>query len=154
MINSVKIPTAYSEVYSFINALGSDFINKIPTKLYTTIKENRDMNYNPVFHATQTLDSSMLTNEALSLISAINMQYWCNNDVEKQELKQIYIENTKREEKKYSYENLFKNREKSQSLNNNDNISQAVSENLSLTEYKESIFKRLINKIKRFFHFI
>jgi len=155
MINTAKIPTAYSEVYSFINALGNNYINKIPTKLYNTIKDNRDKDYNPIFNSSQKLDSTMITQEALSLIAAINLQYWCDNDAEKQELKQIYIGNTKLEEEKYSYENLFKNREKTQPLNNNiDNTSQPVSENLSLTEYKESIFKKIINKIKRFFHFI
>lgn len=156
MINSAKIPTAYSEVYSFINALGIDFINKIPVKLYNTIKENRNVNYNPKFEASQKITNSMISQEALSLIAALNLQYWCNNETEKQELKQVYIENTRREEEKYSYENLFKNREKSQLLNNNiiDSTSQPISEKLSLTEYKESIFKRIINKIKKFFHFI
>lgn len=39
MINSAKIPRAYSEVYSFLNVLGNYYINKIPDAIYDTIKK-------------------------------------------------------------------------------------------------------------------
>ena len=42
MVNTVKIPRAYSEVYSFLNTLGSEYIYKIPEEIYNTVKENRE----------------------------------------------------------------------------------------------------------------
>ena len=47
--------------------------------------------------------------------------------------------------KKYSVDNLFKNK---------NNITQVDNEgkNIAMVEYKESVFKRIINKIKNIFH--
>lgn len=87
MVNTVKIPRAYSEVYSFLNTLGSEYIYKIPEEIYNTVKENRDKEYNPVYQKEQTLKEGMLSIEALSLIAALNLQYWCS-DEEKKELKE------------------------------------------------------------------
>lgn len=111
MINSVKIPRAYSEVYSFLNALGTYYISKIPDAVYDTIKENRDENYNPIFNKNESITENNISKEALSLISAINLQYWCHNEDEKKILKEAYINNDNIEKEKYSYDNLFKNNE-------------------------------------------
>ena len=145
MINIVKIPRAYSEVYSFINTLGMEYIEKIPNKIYNTIKDNRDKEYNPVFKKEQTLKEGLLSHEALCLLSALNLQYWCNDNEEKNLLKQKYIENTKKEQEKYSYDNLFKNKSKIV-----ENISNEQ-EHTEMIKYKESIFLRIKNWFKRIF---
>jgi len=145
MVNTVKIPRAYSEVYSFLNTLGSEYIYKIPEEIYNTVKENRDKEYNPVYQKEQTLKEGMLSIEALSLIAALNLQYWCS-DEEKKELKEKYLENTKNEQKKYSYDNLFKNKKVISKP-----IEKIVTEEVALVEYKESILKRICNKILSIF---
>lgn len=145
MINIVKIPRAYSEVHSFINTLGMEYIEKIPNKIYNTIKDNRDKEYNPVFKKEQTLKEGLLSHEALCLLSALNLQYWCNDNEEKNLLKQKYIENTKKEQEKYSYDNLFKNKSKIV-----ENISNEQ-EHTEMIKYKESIFLRIKNWFKRIF---
>lgn len=145
MVNTVKIPRAYSEVYSFINTLGIEYIEKIPNKVYDTIKENRDKEYNPIYKKEQTLQEGILSHEALCLLSALNLQYWCNDNEEKNILKQKYIENTKKEQEKYSYDNLFKNKSKTV-----ENISNEQ-EHTEMIEYKESIFTRIKNWFKRTF---
>ena len=93
MIGTANIPKAYSEVYSFLNALGSDYINKIPAQIYNTIKNNRDIGYSPKYDKTQTINEDNISKEALSLISAINLQYWSTCENEKNELKREYINN-------------------------------------------------------------
>lgn len=140
MVSSINFPKAYSEVYCFINALGISYIEKTPVWIYNTIKENRDINYNPKFEINQKITKDIISQEGLSLIAALNLQYWCENEKEKLELKKLYLNNTNKEDEKYSYDNLFKN-----------NNSKATTTNTSLVEYKESIFKRIINKIKKFF---
>lgn len=153
MINSAKFPRAYSEVYSFLNALGNNYIKQIPSSVYNTIKENRDVNYNPVFNSNQKITNDMLSQEAISLIAALNLQYWCKDAEEKKELKQTYINNKKLEEEKYSYDNLFKNNKNeaisdttSKEITNNE-----TSESQALVEYKENLFMKIINKIKGIF---
>ena len=74
------------------------------------------------------------------------MQYWCNDNEEKNLLKQKYIENTKKEQEKYSYDNLFKNKSKIV-----ENISNEQ-EHKEVIEYKESIFTRIKNWFKRLFN--
>ena len=150
MINTVNITRAYSEVYEFINALGEEYIQKIPKRVFETIKNNRDINYSPNFNANIPLKEGQISHEALALIAALNLEYWCQSEEEKKELKQIYVNNSKKEEEKYSYENIFKKEEKIEEVVSENELE--VQENLQMIEYKEeSILKRIINKIKEFF---
>ena len=91
MINSAKIPRAYSEVYSFLNVLGNYYINKIPDAIYDTIKENRDKSYTPIYDKNENITQNSISQEGLALISALNLQYWCNDEEEKTKLKEITI---------------------------------------------------------------
>ena len=139
MINSAKMPKAYSEVYSLINALGDSYINKIPNSIYNTIKIERDINYNPKYESRKTILVNNISYEGLSLISAINLQYWCNDQLEKNKLKEIYSNNTKLENEKYNYDNLFKKP-----------IESEVTQSVALVEYKEKFFSKIVKKIKTF----
>mgnify|MGYP005784335891 CR=1 FL=1 len=73
------------------------------------------------------------------------MNYWCENVNEKNELNQMFKNNEDRYQdelrKKYDPDNIFKKHIQ-------ENI---IKNEVSLVEYKESIFKRLINKIKSLF---
>ena len=147
MIRPLNYPKAYSEVYSFMNALGNKYIEKVPEKIYETIDKNRDKSYTPIYKKNQTITKDSLSKEALALIAALNLQYWCTSTEEKKKLQQIYIDNTKVENEKYSYENLFKNTK----AYGDEQKSEKVENNQSLVEYKESPIRKLINKIKNFF---
>lgn len=146
------MPRAYSEVYSFINALGNEYKDKIPCKIYETIRDNRDKDYNPIITKEKNIKKGMLSHEALSLISALNLQYWCNDNEEKKKLKEKYIENTKKEQEKYSYGNLFKNMQK-----NDEDIQskeESKTEGIQMIEYKEQkwyqkIFAKILNIFRK-----
>ena len=141
MINTANLARAYSEVYEFINVLGNEYKNKIPEKLYLKIETKRDKTYIPKYDINQ--ENANFSNEALSLISAINLQYWCEDSEEKERLKKVYTDNTQKEEQKYSYENMFKNENKTEKIQN---------ENTQIIEYKkESLLQKILNKIKSIF---
>lgn len=141
MINLAQIPRAYSEVYSFLNALGNNYISKIPNTLYNTIKENRDKSYSPIYYSNENIHKYNISQEGLALISAINLQYWCDSKEQKLALKEAYINNDTIEKEKYSYDNLFKKED-----------SKLVGENcVDIIEYKECFFNKIINRIKSFF---
>lgn len=147
MINIANTSRAYSEVYEFINSLGNEYKNKLPKKIYLTIQENRDKNYIPKYETNQSVDSNTFSKEALALISALNLQYWCEDAEEKERLKKVYTENQKLENEKYSYEKLFKNNK-----TDKQNQEEQQNEDVQMIEYKEeNIFQKLINRIKNIF---
>lgn len=67
-------------------------------------------------------------------------------------LKQFLIKNnTKQEDEKYSYDNLFKHE-----TNDNRKVTngeESVQETTSIVEHKESLWKRIFHKIKHMLHF-
>ena len=147
MINTMKISKAYSEVYSFINALGNEYKNKIPNTVYNIIRDNRDKDYNQIIKKEQTIQKGMLSHEALSLIAALNLQYWCKDDEEKKRLKKAYILNNEKEKEKYSYDKLFKNDKRNCNIAKNDD---EINNNMMI-EYKNNIFTKFMNFIKSVF---
>lgn len=85
------------------------------------------------------------------MIALFHLNYWCNSDEEKEQLKQLFKNNEEKHQaeirEKYNPDNLFKNnkQETIQEANVNSN-------NLAIVEYKESILKKFINKIKSLLH--
>lgn len=140
MINPAKIPRAYSEVYSFINSLGNNYIKKIPELIYNKLKNERDVNYNPIYETNKEISDKDISYEGLVLISAINLQYLCDNPLEKEELKKIYINNTRLRNEEFNYGNLFKRSDKKENTTQN-----------ALVEYRDGFFTKFIDKIKSFF---
>ena len=137
MVNVSNMSRVYSEVFAFLEAIGEEYTAKIPTKLYTTIKVNRDFSYSPIYNKNQTMTKDMISKEALALIAGLNLEYWCENEIEKNKLKECYINNLKEENRQHSYENLFKKPDVQ------------VSEETALIKHEEkSIFRKMLNKIK------
>jgi len=152
MINISNTPKAYSEVYSFLNVLGEKYILKIPQSVYSIIEEKRDKSYNPTYLIDQEVTDKTFSQEALALIAALNLQYFCKDENVKKQLKQKYIENTKKEEEKYSYDNIFKNtiRIANQESERDTEIN---TENTHLIEYEEAkwyikIWEKVLNIFK------
>lgn len=89
-----------------------------------------------------------LKEETLSIIALLNLQYWCEAESEKERLRNIYNENERKYQdeirEKYNPDNLFKSK--------TPNIETEQIDNVSMIEYKESIFVKIINKIKKLFY--
>ena len=93
------------------------------------------------------LDKTYLSRKTIVLISILNYQYWYPNKKVKDELYKTYLSNNeiyqKQLEEKYNTENLFDNKAQKNIINDNT---------MEMIEYKESFFKKTINKLKRFFY--
>lgn len=80
----------------------------------------------------------------------LNLQYWCENEDEKERLKKIYAQNEKKYQdmiqEKYNIDNIFK---KNEEIIENK---QEQKSNMQIVEYKNSALKRIINKILNFLH--
>lgn len=149
---SVSITTrqAYSEVDEFLSLLSENLRNEIPRKLRDFFKEEKDNSYVKNIDKNIPIKEQNLKEETLAIIAMLNLQYWCKDEEEKNRLQRIYNENERKYQEQlreqYNPDNLFKNR-------TTDTIqeTETINENVAMVEYKESVFKRFINKIKKFF---
>ncbi len=147
---NVQTQEIYSEVYSILNLLGESYIKKLPVSLFNMIKEEKKQDYNPKYDAKINLGEQNIKRETLSMIALFHLNYWCNSDEEKNKLKTLFKTNEEKHQAKireqYNPDNLFKkNKEKE--------ITENIIENqVAMIEYKESIFKKIFNKIKNIFH--
>ena len=143
---NVETKEVYSEVYQVLNLLGIEYINKLPNSLFNMLKEKRDINYTPQYVEDIPLDEQNIKKETLAIIALLHLNYWCESDEEKDELKQILNSNETRYQQelrdKYDPKNVFKKR----------NTENAVGKQTSLIEYKTPFFKRIISKIKSIFN--
>jgi len=134
---------SYSEVNAFLNLIGNELSNKIPLNLRNFFKREMDKTYIPIIDGNTPISSQNLKRKTIAIIAGLNLQYWCKDEFKKRELIKIYSNNEQKYQEelkeKYNTDNIFKDRE------NND----IIPKEKSIIKYKESIFKKFINKIKR-----
>lgn len=145
---NIKNRETYSEVYQILNLLGNEYINKLPNKLFDMLKEKRDINYNPEYKDDIPLYKQNIKKDTISIIAILHLNYWCENENEKDEIRQILRENEEKYQSelkiKYNPDDIFSRHKKDSNIE--------TIEQVAMVEYKESIFKKIINKIKRFFY--
>lgn len=146
---NVQTQEIYSEVYSILNLLGESYIKKLPVSLFNMIKEEKRQDYNPKYDSEINLEQQSIKRETLSMIALFHLNYWCNSDEEKNELKTLFKTNEEKHQaeirEKYNPDNLFKKR----SLQQEEST---ITNEVAMVEYKEPLFKIIINKIKKIFH--
>ena len=139
----MKLSKIYSEVCAILEVLGSEYINKIPTKIYQYIVSKKDENEQVEYNISKSIEEQEISKEVLIIISYLNLQYWCS-ETEKQELLKIYQQNDEKFEQelkeKYDIDKLFENRQSHKETENNQET--------QLVEYKsKSPIKKLIEKV-------
>lgn len=142
----IQTRQAYSEIDEFLDLLDEEKKNEIPKKLRELFKKEKDNNYYKGINLIIPIREQNLKSETLALIALLNLQYWCKNENEKEELKQIYEDNEKKYQEelkeKYNVDDIFKRK--------NDN---KLEENVvELIVYKESIIKKFFEKIFQILH--
>lgn len=144
---SVRTRQAYSEIYEFLGLLSDEQRNKIPQKLRGFFKEERDTNYIKGINPTEPIKNQNLKEETLGIIALLNLQYWCEDENEKQRLKEVYARNEQVYQEMlqvaFNPDDIFK--KKTQPIENEQ------VENTQMVVYKESFIKRIIGKIKKIF---
>ncbi len=148
---SVRTRQAYSEIDEFLGLLSIEQKNKVPQKLREFFKEEKDVNYVKGIDPKEPIKNQNLKEETLAIIALLNLQYWCEDESEKQRLKEVYAKNEK------VYQDMLL-----QVASNPDDIFkkkiQAIEQeqqpigNKQMVVYKEPIIKRILNKILGFLH--
>ena len=148
---SVSTRQAYTEIYNFIELLDEYNRNKVPKKLREFFKREKDNTYTKTIEPNIPIKEQNLKEETLALIAMLNLQYWCEDEEEKQRLKKIYSDNEIKHQQKlremYNPEDVFKTKQKQEQIEN-EISSEEIQENVAMVEYKKETF---IDKIKKFF---
>ena len=145
---------AYAEVDEILSLMEDKYIEKVPQKLRDLFKEKRLEGYNPKIDVNTPLDEQNLQRKTFAILAMLNLNYWCEDEEEKERLIKIYTENDrKREEElreKYNPDNLFQNKnikkdEQKETQNNPDTF--------KLIQYQkeENFFRKILKKIASFF---
>ena len=110
-----------------------------------------DKNYIPTIDTKIPIKEQRLKRKTIAIIAGLNLQYWCKDEERKKELLEVYSNNEKKYQEelreKYNPDNIFKKRTQENTIEEKN-----IENEFALVEYKESIFKKLINKIKNIFH--
>ena len=140
---------AFYQISEILKYVDDDIKNKIPEKLINFIEANKSEDYKWEINFTLPLEKQDLLQTTKEILTIIYREYICS-DTEREELDKILNENEieyqKELKEEYNPDNIFKNNEKTIE---NETV---VSENNLMVEYKESLFKKILSKIKLFFH--
>lgn len=139
---------ALTEIDVIFNRFENEIKNKIPNSFRNFVKEKKDENYKFEYDDSKELKDQNISKETKALLSIIYRNYFCSKE-EKERLEledQIELKRIEDEiREKYNPDNLFKNNIQK------EKIQEENKEELQLVEVKESIFKRIINKLKEIF---
>ena len=145
-----NLSKAYTEVLLILSYMEQKYVDMIPKKLLELFNEEKDKNYQPNINPNISLAEQNLQRKTLTLLAMLNLNYWCKDENEKQEMLKMYYENDKKIEaemrERYNPDNLFKKREKVEQKD------EAKEESTEIIEYKEqNIFKKILDRIMLFF---
>lgn len=141
---------AYSEVDKILSFMEIRYVEKVPKKIREMFKNEKLQDYEPNIDKNIPLEEQQLERKTLAILAMLNLNYWCENEEEKEELIRAYSNNDKKRNEelreKYNPDNIFKNKNKERE------VEQITEEITAIAEYKkENFIKKLLNKIKRLF---
>jgi len=144
----VKDANAMAEVIHYLKGIKQEDIDRIPKKLMQYLNENASKDYRCDFDYNKPLRELNLLDESRGIIGMICYNYWCITENQREEyLKKLSKNEQEYQEilhEKYNPDNLFLNKDEKK-IEQTSNVTEII-------KYKESIFKKLILKIKKFLH--
>ena len=137
---------SYTEVYTILQDLDNEEYNKIPPVLIKTLEENMNKDYEYELDDDLELKDHKMLSETKAILFNLFRDYLATSEQKQKIIKMQNEERAKNELKKQQkYEtDIFKNKKVEQQAN-------AIQDEKSLTKYKENIFQKIINKIKKLF---
>lgn len=141
-----ELSEAAVEFNSILEYTSEDLKNKIPKKFLDFLQSIQSKTYKFEYDKTKKLDEQKLKPKTRGLIALVYQDYICNEDEKEEYIQKSQkiikqIEENKRE--KYNPNDIFKDK-KIEPVKDTTNA-------VEIVEYKESVIKRIINKIKNIF---
>ena len=138
---------AYAELLEILTFTDESLVNKIPKKLMNIFHTYASPTYEKHLNRNIPVEDQDVSKKTAALIALLSLNYWCESEEEKTELKSILAENEKIKEQelreKYNPDNIFKNEEKI-IVTNEEKVSLIVQEDLKW-------YQKIFNKIKSLF---
>lgn len=135
-----------TEVYEILKHLSDEDFKKIPDDVISLIKENKDNGYIWKYDENVDLEEQKINRNTAIILSFINTEYLLNQK-QKKLMEEIHLYNEQKLEdekrKKYNLNDIFM-KEKSNIVNINQNVTDIIEVK------KESLFIKILNKIKKF----
>ena len=143
---------AFEEIYEIFSLMPKELLDKIPTKFYEIIKEERDTSY--FSNIQEPLEKQKLKNETIIILGLIYRDFLCSPDEKKRlqekDAKELQeVKKTLEEEirEKYNPDDIFKDRNRIVP----EEI-QASEETRMTIVQKDKWYKKIFDLIKGLFH--
>lgn len=134
---------AYTEVYTILQELNNEEYNKIPPQIIEVIQEKMNKEYEYKIEELELKEQPMLP-ETKAILFNLFRDYLATP---KQKEKIIKMQNDERQKNELKKQKQYSTK----IFENKTSKEEAISKEDGIIEYKEKIFKRICNKIKRFF---
>lgn len=149
MIKIENYAKAYTEILKIIEYLPDSEYQKIPQKLIEKFLEESDKEYAFEIQSKDDFENKKLLKETEYIMYALYRNYLADEEERGQLIrleKQAHNDSEKNKRIKYNPDNIFKNKEK-KVIDSSERISNEV----AMTQYNKSIFKKIWNKILSIF---
>ncbi len=148
-MEDIKFRNAYSEVLEILKYISANEYKKIPESKIKLFQAVANKEYKFVYNPELTLDEQNVSKIAKCIIAILFRDYWAteeqkNKIIAKQNQDRQRVEEEKR--KLYNPNNIFKDRQKP------IEYVEKQKENTEMAIYKESLFNKIISRIKLIFH--
>ncbi len=137
---------AYTEVYTILQELNEEEYKKIPPEVVEAIKENRNKEYEYELDDELELKEQPMLPETKAILFNIFRDYLATPE---QKAKVIRMQNEARQKNELKKQQMYNTNVFVNKLNENQTVNN--NETMQIEKYKESIFKKILNKIKSFF---
>ena len=137
---------AYTEVYTILQELNEEEYKKIPPEVVEAIKENRNKEYEYELDDELELKEQPMLPETKAILFNIFRDYLATPE---QKAKIIRMQNEARQKNELKKQQMYNTNVFVNKLNENQTVNN--NETMQIEKYKESIFKKILNKIKSFF---
>ena len=152
---SAEFSEGITETLDILNHMEKSYIDKIPKKFQEYLENNKSKSYVPKFDHSKKLKELNLKEKTKDILATIYMNYWCDSQQKANYsnlLKQNEHNYQEELREKYNPDNIFKKNNQTQDVMQDTTSNEVISDNVAMVEYKESVLKKIINKIKSIFH--
>lgn len=144
MINN-NYQIVYAELYEILMYIPVEKFKKIPQNIIKEIEKNKDKNYKLKFDVNKTLNNQIISEQTKLFLAVFFEKYWATDEqcriiINKEN--QCRIKNEARKRDNFNPDNLFKNQ---------TTKVETFEKSVAMVEYKESIFEKIKNWLKRTF---
>ena len=144
---------AYTEVYTILQELDEEEYNKIPPEVIETLDTNRNKEYEYFLDDELELKDQPMLPETKAILFNLFRDYLATPEQRTKIIKMQNEARQKNELKKQQMYNtdVFANKSINKTTKLNENEVKTNNNEKQIVEYKENIFKRILNKIKSLF---